>query len=155
MRRRELADASAHQSAEQVSVIHTTAHGWSFDLGGETWSGGDDGKLFVAPFSTIPDNPSLPGLTDLASIPALLIFGSDGAARTADATDGAQLLPALDDSAAPGTNGFNTGCDQRLVGKDGKDHQGHAARRKLASSTPCSAESGTRPNTGRWNARSM
>lgn len=102
----ELADANAHLNAEQVSVIHTTAHGWSFNLGSETWSGGDDGKLFVAPFSTIPDNPSLPGLTDLASIPALLIFGSDGAARTADVTEGAQLLPALDDAAAPGTNGF-------------------------------------------------
>jgi hypothetical protein len=98
----EIGDASQHRGAEEASVVHTTAHGWTFGA----WSGGDDGKLFIAPFSTIPDNPSLPGLTDLASIPALLIFGSDGAARTADATEGAQLLPALDDSAAPGANGF-------------------------------------------------
>jgi hypothetical protein len=102
----ELTDANAHQAQETASVVHTTAHGWTFDLGGEVWSSGDDGKLFVVPFSTIPDDPSLPGLSDLVSIAALMIFGSDGAAKTASASDGAQYLPALDDSASPGSNGF-------------------------------------------------
>jgi hypothetical protein len=98
----ELDDPSGHRNIENASVVHTTAHGWSFD----SWSGGDDGKLFVVPFSAIPDDPSLPGLSDLVTIPALMIFGSGGAARTADATAGAQYLPALDDHAAPGANGF-------------------------------------------------
>jgi hypothetical protein len=104
----ELGNPGSHQAAEQASVVHTTAHGWSFDLGSATWTSGDDGKLFVVPFSTIPDDPSLPGLSDLVSIPALMIFGSDGAAKTSGAGDGAQYLPALDDSAAPGANGFLT-----------------------------------------------
>ena len=98
----ELGDASPTERRGGQRHPHDRAR-LVVNLGSETWSGGDDGKLFIAPFSTIPDNPSLPGLTDLATIPALLIFGSNGAARTTDATDGAQLLPALDDSAAPGT----------------------------------------------------
>jgi hypothetical protein len=102
----ELGDAATHQAYEEASVIHVTANQWSYGMASGTWTGGNDGSLFIAPFSTIPDDPSLPGLSDIVTAGPSAIFGSGGAARTAGATDGAQYLPALDDGAAPGANGF-------------------------------------------------
>jgi hypothetical protein len=102
----ELGDAATHQAYEEASVIHVTSNQWSYGMASETWTGGNDGSLFIAPFSTIPDDPSLPGVSDILSVGPSAIFGSGGAVRTADATDGAQYLPALDDAAAPGANGF-------------------------------------------------
>jgi hypothetical protein len=104
----ENSDADAHQQAENQSVIHVNLqqNSWSFNIGTSTvWSGGDDGSLFVAPQSTIPDNPTLPA-SDLVNLVNLVTFGSaDGSARTVSATKGAQLLPVLDSHAAPGAAG--------------------------------------------------
>jgi hypothetical protein len=60
---------------------------WSFEMAdGTVWGRGDGATMFVMPESTIPQDPSLPGLSTVASALTYLVFGSaDGAARTAGA----------------------------------------------------------------------
>jgi hypothetical protein len=101
-------NAAAHKSAQEASVIHVDiGHAtWTFDLGGEVWSGRDDGSLFVAPQSTIPDDPSLPGIGTLGDAVASLFGSANGAVRTAGASAGAQYLPALDSHATPASAGW-------------------------------------------------
>ncbi len=94
-----------------ASVIHITEnrHKWSFNLGSETWTGGDDGSMFITSQSTVPDDPTLPGLTLLDDVPAM-IFGSDGgAAQATGSVPNTETLPALDSSSPPGAAGFVVG----------------------------------------------
>ncbi len=98
-----------HKTAEEASVIHIdlSQETWSFDNSGNVWSGGNDGSLFVMPQSTIPDDPSLPGLGTLGDLVDTVVFGSaDGSVRTVHASHNAQLLPVLDDHAPPGGAGW-------------------------------------------------
>ncbi|MBI5103443.1 MAG: hypothetical protein HZB46_00355 [Solirubrobacterales bacterium] len=96
-----------YAARENASAIHINpdGHGWSFNLGSETWTGGDDGKMFIAKTSDIPDNPSLAGISDAADVGLHALFGSDGSVKTTDATKGTELLPALDPNAPPGAAG--------------------------------------------------
>ena len=67
-----------------ITVNPAGDHWSSTRADGSTWSGGgDDGKLYAVTLVDIPDNPSLPGLTDLDLIVADIIASLDGAARAA------------------------------------------------------------------------
>jgi hypothetical protein len=105
----ELGSALRHLNAEtQDSVITVDPSGnhWTFTSpSGSVWSGGgDDGKLYAVTLSDIPDNPSLPGLSDLPIIITDIIASVDGAAQSGPAPDGGAVEPLSDQSAgAPGT----------------------------------------------------
>lgn len=102
-------NADQHRSAEQESVIHvdSASSTWSFDTGKGVWSGGNDGSLFVMPQSTIPDNPSLPGIETLGQLLTDIAFGSaDSSVRTIGGSTGAELLPVLDSHAPPAGAGW-------------------------------------------------
>jgi hypothetical protein len=105
----ESTNAAFHKSQEEASVIHIdpALETWSFDIGGSVWSGGNDGSLFVMPQSTIPDNPSLPGIETLGQLLESITFGSaDGSVRTVSASKHAQLMPVLDSHATPAAAGW-------------------------------------------------
>jgi hypothetical protein len=106
----ELDNFTKHLSAEtDASAIEiNAAHDhWKFRTnGGAEWSGGgDDGSLYSVPLSDIPDNPSLPGLTDLDLV--VDIFGStEGAAATDGQSQGARTEPLQDGGGNAGTDGI-------------------------------------------------
>lgn len=101
--------AAIHREFLDGSVIHVdSVNGrWSFDrVSGKQFRGGNDKTLFVASPKTIPQDPSLPGLSVLNEGIAYLIFGSaDGSVRTTGSPSGADYLPALDENATPGAGG--------------------------------------------------
>ncbi|MFT4035975.1 MAG: hypothetical protein QM679_10425 [Patulibacter sp.] len=102
--------AAGDPGGTAASVIHITQGGHHWEMtqaGGELWSGGDDGSLFIASQSTIPQNPSLPSLSSLLDLPAM-IFGSDGSAAVTATSSGAQPMPVIDDG-TPGASGFVLG----------------------------------------------
>jgi hypothetical protein len=104
----ELNSPSRHLSAEtQDSVITVNPAGdhWSFTSpSGSVWSGGgDDGKLYAVTLGDIPDNPSLPGLSDLPIIVTDIIASVDGAAQSGPAPEGGSVEPLTDQG--PGTPG--------------------------------------------------
>jgi hypothetical protein len=98
-----------HQSQVMDSVIHMdpVRGAWSFKMaGGTTWGGGNGGTIFAAPESTIPQDPSLPGLSTVGSALTYLVFGSANAASTTTGPGpGVSYLPALDPHAVPGAGG--------------------------------------------------
>jgi hypothetical protein len=102
-------NAAAHKGNVEGSVVHfdTVRGTWSFTMaGGDVWSGGNDGSLFVAPQSTIPDDPSLPGIGTIGDAVASLFGSASGAVTTTGASAGAEYLPALDSHATPGGGGW-------------------------------------------------
>ncbi len=101
----EESSGALHRDALNESVIHVDrAKGtWSFDFasdlffGERTWSGGQDGSLWVIPHGAVPDDPSLPGLGALRSYLQSVIFGSaDGSVRASAPGQGAEFLPSSD-----------------------------------------------------------
>ena len=100
---------AVHQSQVVGSVIHMdpTRGAWSFVMAdGSTWGGGNGGTIFVAPESTIPQDPSLPGLSTIGSALTYLVFGSaNGTAQTTGPSSGVQYMPAPDSHAIPGAGG--------------------------------------------------
>ncbi len=94
---KELGAPSTHSFMETDggAIRINAAHDhWEFtSAGGTEFSGGgDDGSLYAVPLEDIPDNPSLPGLTDLDLI--VDIFASvEGAATTGGASAGAEDEP--------------------------------------------------------------
>lgn len=97
-------NGAIHKAAEDASVIHvdTATKTWTF---GSMHGTGE--SLFVAPDFTIPDNPSLPGITTLEDDLASVVFGSpNGSVRTVGGSPGAEYLPPLDNHAQPGTAGW-------------------------------------------------
>ena len=101
--------SDSHLSRVEQSVLHLDPdHGsWSYLMaGGDRWSGGNGGTLYVAPHNTIPQDPSLPGIQNVGDALAYVIFGSaTGAVSTGALPHGAQYLPALDSHARPGAAG--------------------------------------------------
>lgn len=111
----ELSSPAQHQHREAVrSVLRITPdrRSWEFSNGGSTpWTGGG-ADLFAVARNVIPDDPSLPGLAQLAEGLAYVVFGSqDGSVRSAGVPEGGDLLPPLDSAAPPGrsaTVGFGS-----------------------------------------------
>jgi hypothetical protein len=103
------ANGGFHADRVGASVIHMDPNrgAWSFRMAdGSTWGGGDGGTIYVAPESTIPQNPSLPGLSTVGVALTYLVFGSaDGSVRTTGPSAGAAYLPTLDPHAIPGAGG--------------------------------------------------
>jgi hypothetical protein len=105
------ANGGVHAAQVNQSVLHLDPAGgkWSYLMAdGTTWQGGGN-TIFAVPESVIPQNPSLPGLSTLASALAGLeftIFGSqDQSVRIAGSPSPDHYLPALDSHAVPGTGG--------------------------------------------------
>jgi hypothetical protein len=104
----ELGDPLRHLAEEtQSSVITVDPSGdhWTFTApSGAVWSGGgDDGKLYAVTLSDIPDNPSLPGLSDTPLIVADIIASVDGAAEAGPPPPGGASNPLSDQAAgSPG-----------------------------------------------------
>lgn len=102
----ELDDPMKHLNAETDGPairVNAAEDHWDFrSSNGTNFSGGgSDGSLYVVPLSDIPDNPSLPGLTDLDLI--VDIFGSvDDAAVTAGHSPGARTEPLQDGAGSSG-----------------------------------------------------
>ena len=97
----ELVDTLKHNSEEtQASVITVNPAGdhWTFQTasGATVSGGGNDGKLYAVTLADIPDNPSLPGLSDLPLIVTDIIASVDGAATSGPAPDGGQSGPLTD-----------------------------------------------------------
>ncbi len=101
--------SDSHLSLVEQSVLHLDPDNgsWSYLMsGGERWSGGNGGTLYVVPQNTIPQDPSLPGIQNVGDALAYVIFGSaNGAVSTGTPPAGAQYLPALDSHALPGAAG--------------------------------------------------
>jgi hypothetical protein len=106
----ELENFTSHLSAEtDASAIEVNgAHSqWKFRTAGNSeWSGsGGDGSLYAVPLEDIPDNPSLPGLTDLDLV--VDIFAStEGAATTDGQSQGAKTEPLQDGAGDRGAAGI-------------------------------------------------
>ena len=82
----ELTNPLGHDLAEtsdSVITVNPAGDHWTFTApSGSVWSGGaDDGKLYAVTLADIPDNPSLPGLSDIPLIVADIIASVDGAAQ--------------------------------------------------------------------------
>jgi hypothetical protein len=91
-------NAETDASAIRIDAAHDH---WSFTgAGGAEFSGGgDDGTLYSVPLEDIPDNPSLPGLSDLDLV--VDIFASlEGAAETDGQSQDARTEPLQDGGGA-------------------------------------------------------
>ena len=104
----ELTDPLGHDLAEtsdSVITVNPAGDHWTFTApSGSVWSGGaDDGKLYAVTLSDIPDNPSLPGLSDIPLIVADIIASVDGAAQAGPPPPGGASDPLSDQ--APGSSG--------------------------------------------------
>ena len=86
-------------------TVNPAGDHWTFTApSGSVWSGGaDDGKLYAVTLSDIPDNPSLPGLSDIPLIVADIIASVDGAAQAGPPPPGGASDPLSDQ--APGSSG--------------------------------------------------
>jgi hypothetical protein len=96
--------AETDASAIRINAAHDH---WDFkSTSGAEYSGsGDDGALYAVPLEDIPDNPSLPGLSDLDLI--VDIFASaDGAAESDGQSEGAQTEPLQDGRGGTGKAGI-------------------------------------------------
>ncbi len=88
-------------------VIEINGGLWAFNAGGsKNWSGGGH-KFWMIPYGALPDNPSIPSLHTLQTVPFSLgqLSSEDGAARIAEASAGSEWLPVLDDAAPAGAVG--------------------------------------------------
>ena len=104
----ELANPLGHDLAEtsdSVITVNPAGDHWTFTApSGSVWSGGaDDGKLYAVTLSDIPDNPSLPGLSDIPLIVTDIIASVDGAAQAGPPPPGGASDPLSDQ--APGSSG--------------------------------------------------
>jgi hypothetical protein len=100
----ELGDPVKHLAEETQSstiTINPAGDHWTFHTAsGGTWQGGgDDGTLYAVTLADIPDNPSLPGVTDLPLIVTDIIASLDGAAESGPAPPGGQEDPLSDQAA--------------------------------------------------------
>lgn len=118
--------AGGTPAAAAASVVHLTQSNQRWEMtqaSGDVWSGGGDGSFFVAPQAKIAENPSLPSLSSLADLPALL-FGSQGAAATVTKVpSGATVVPTVD-GGTPGSGGWVLGgasgpVDVAVTGQQG------------------------------------
>jgi hypothetical protein len=150
-------DGGLHQASVDVSAIHVDKVGntWSFPVPGsnDVWRGsGNDGSLWAIPHDTVPDDPSLPGVSALTTGLASLVFGStDGSVRSQKGPAHAEFVPASMSSATPGTAGTWLTKDTEhpfevtLVGtKRGEYTQAYTAPGFLATATDLATARGVR-----------
>jgi hypothetical protein len=76
--------------------INAARSHWEFTSAGGTKfeGGGDDGTLYAVPLEDIPDNPSLPGLTDLDLL-VDIVASVEGAAANDGSSPGAEVEPVV------------------------------------------------------------
>jgi hypothetical protein len=95
------------ETQESVITVDAAQDHWEYQAqSGETWAGGGgDGKLYAVTLDDVPDNPTLPGLSDVDLL--FDVVGSvDGAVETAGQSAGAKFEPLLGDPNSPGMAGF-------------------------------------------------
>jgi len=105
----EMVSLQAHERAETQDSVITISPGmdhWEFtSSSGRTLSGdGGGGNLYASTLSDVPDNPTLPGLTDIDLI-ADIIGSVDGAVTDGGSSGGARVEPVLADEKVAGTAG--------------------------------------------------
>jgi hypothetical protein len=108
-----------HRAEVDNSVIHVNeADGtWHlYDTATELRGQLNDGSLWVAPLSSVPDDPSLPSTGALASALASISasFVGDSSGQTSSSSPGAQLLPALNGSSGAGDGTWVTDAGHPL-----------------------------------------
>jgi hypothetical protein len=103
---KELGEPATHSFMETdggAIRINAARNHWEFTSASNSKfsGGGDDGTLYAVPLEDIPDNPSLPGLTDLDLL-VDIVASVEGAAEDDGSSPGAEVDPVVSGKAGSG-----------------------------------------------------